>query len=350
MKVIVSEIENISEIQLHLMTTALYYGEFSTIQAMCQKSSRVALALGNKDITAIRNFAKKLVPDISLWEADRQQVYEELYQKVKQAYEEIITATPVPLAESYLREVADSALEKKKFLSAHNAYAAVNRLDKKVNELMNRGIQLLNSKEVALFDKGSSENVSQILKQAAYEFYTAIRLRMPFGLEFQYRGVEFFTTAQEGHRKYDRYVEQGESVLKEIIHFGFQYLVNNKTIAEKIISNTKNNKIKKLLLKHLTILFAGGIEQHQKFAEQYLTAVKKLKDAKTEFDYMNIQRILLGRNAGTDTTIQYLKELSSRFPISPLLIKIEHSPAGVTYLAPLMLKNTSLLEILDLDK
>jgi tetratricopeptide (TPR) repeat protein len=343
------ELTDSTRTELQLMTTGLYFGEFAAVHALLQQESRLAIAMRQKDLVALKKYATHIIGDLSALGREDEEKYDALFAHVQATYEPAITQQPIPLPDAFLEELAEVALQKGKYLSAHNTLQHLKRLDKKVNEYLTQATQALQSKIVAEFDKTTSDEALAQVEQAAQQFYHAVRLKKPLGVPFQYLGVDFFTRNIETRRKFERHVEQGESVLKEIMNFCIAYLVDDAFISDKIINSIKNNRTRKHILKQLVIQFTGGIENHQMFVNQIREAAENVRNAKTELDFMQTQRILLGRTTGSDTLVQYLKELSTRFPVSPLMIKIDHSPANVPFLAPLMLKERSLLELLELD-
>jgi len=338
-----------TRIELHLMTTALLFGEFASIYALLQPESRLAIALRQKDLAALKKMATQIIGDQGDPNPEVEEKYTTLFAHVQSAYEPAILQQPIPLPEAYLEELAEIALQQGKYLSAHNTLQYLKRLDKKINEYLTQATQSLQSKIVADFDKTSGPEATSLIGKISQQFYFAVRLKKPMGVPFQYLGVDFFTKNIEARRKYERHIEQGESVFKEIMNTCIAFLVDDPVISEKIINSIKNHHISRHILKNLALQFAGGPEQHQLFVNQIRQAVENVRNAKTELDCMQTQQILLGRTTGSDTLVQYLKELSTRFPVSPLMIKIDHSPANVPYLAPLMIKDRSLVELLELD-
>ena len=86
-----------------------------------------------------------------------------------------------------------------------------------------------------------------------------------------------------------------------------------------------------------------------KFVDNYHQAAKKLKNAKTEKDFIDIQKTLLGRGTGDNKYFQFLRELALEHPISTLLVATQSTPDGEHYIAPLILKSgVSLLEFLEI--
>lgn len=338
-----------TRIELNLMTTALFFGEFASIYALLQPESRLAIALRQKDLAALKKMATPIIGDQGDLNQEDEEKYNTLFAHVQSTFESAIVQQPIPLPEAYLEELAEIAVQQGKYLSAHNTLQYLKRLDKKVNEYLTQATQSLQSKIVAEFDRTAGAEATAVIEKAAQQFYFAVRLKKPMGVPFHYLGVDFFTKNIEARRKYERHIEQGESVFKEIMNTCIAYLVDDPVVSDKIINSIKNNHIRKHILKYLAIQFAGGPEQHQLFVEQIRQAVENVRNAKNELDYMQTQQILLGRTTGSDTLVQYLKELSTRFPVSPLMIKIEQSPANVPYLAPLMIKDRSLVELLELD-
>lgn len=344
------EINSAFDLELNLMTSALFYGEFAAIQPLLQSESRLALAIKKNDLQTMQKLTRSLLTDSSMLDEAQVQAFETLYDQIEKDYAASLKQQAMPLPESFLEKVVEAALEKQKYLTAHNILDTTKKLDKGVNELLNQTIQLLQSREVAQAEKEHSAEADRKIDDAAICFYKAIRLKYPLGLEFQYRAVEELTAHKETRRKYERYVEQGESVLKEIINACLYYLANDQAITDKILNHIKNNRVRKQFLKRFCILLTGGEEKFQAFISNFNQAREHITNAKTEYEFLRTQRILLGRTAGSETLIQYLKELATVFPISPMIMTIAATPDQVSYLSPLMLKDKMLLEILDLDK
>jgi len=343
-----NELTDVIELQLHLMTTALFLGEFSAIFPLTQKDSKLARAIDNQDILAAQQIVERLGLEPNSLEEAESDEYSTIYKQIREQYLEIIQDKPIPLPESFLREFAEVALKKNNYHSAYNALKKVKRVEKKINELINRGVQNLQSKEVQKSDKEWDSEMAAKVDLAVDEFYSALRLKFPMGMEYQYRGVQLLTTKTDSQRKYERYVEQ--LLLKEIIDFCVSYLVNDQIIAEKICRNLKSNKIRKYFLRKFSINLCGGDNNFQLFTGQHLAASNNFKKAETELDFLLTHSILLGRAAGSDTIIQYLKELATRFPISPLLIEIQKTPEGLPILTPIVVKNMTLMEFLELNQ
>jgi len=346
----ISEIDNIYELELHLMTTALFFADFSSVHYLNQKNSRLARSIQNNDILAVQKYARDLLADQDEFSPEEQKKYSDLYQSIHQKYGATIKQSPMPLPNEFISQIVDVGIQQQKYLSVHNALKELKQVEKKINELVHQGVQKLNSKQITFDEKVTTEEGQNIIKLAVEDFYHALRIKKPMGLFYQYSAVDWLMQPNESRRKYERYVEQGESVLKEIINGAVTFLIDDQTIANKIIDNLRTNKIRKYFLKQFSIQLIGGKEKYAQFVNQFLATVNHFKQAKNEIDFINTQRILLGRTTGSDKLIQQVKEIIRRFPVCPLFIKIEQSPTGSSYLAPLMLKEMSLFELLDFDK
>lgn len=348
MAIDIKELGDIATIELHLMTTAYYLGEFAAIQPLIQADSRLATAIRNQDIRGVQAMAKRLILDTGHLDENQQAEYESLLIKMKEGFENTIQNRPLPLPDSFLHDFTERALKKENFLSAHNILQSTGKLEKRVNETIHFGIQHLQSKIVADAEKELSEPAIEILNQAVKEIYSAQRLLKPWGFQFQYRVLDKLNSKDEVFRKYEKYIEQ--SLLKEILDVILGYLLDNQDLAEKIFTPLKSNKARKYFIKRLCMIQMGGKENYEKFVSQYLEGIEHLKNAQNLLDYAKAQIIFLGRSTGSDSPIQYFKEIGTRFPIAPLLLKIENSPFNTPYLAPIMLGGQSLLHFLELEK
>ncbi len=348
MAININELSDIATIELHLMTTAYYLGEFAAIQPLFQADSRLALAVQNQDLPGTQKNAIRLLLDVDTLDETEQNEYETSFQKIKEAYENTIQNRPLPLPEAFINDFIEVALKKEKFLSAHNVLQYTGKLEKKINETIHFGLQHLQTKIVADAEKELTEPAMEIIDQAIKEFYTAHRLLKPWGAQYQYRAIDILTQKDEIFHKYVKYIEQ--SLLKEILEVILGYLLDDQTTAEKILHVLKHNRARKYFIKKLSIKQMGSDENFQKFVKQYLEATEQIKTAQNVFDYSRIQITFLGRTTGSDSPIQYFKEIGTRFPIAPLLLKIENSPFNTPYLAPIMLNGQTLLHFLDLEK
>jgi len=344
----IKELSDIATIELHLMTTAYYLGEYAAIQPLVQSDSRLATAIKNQDLKGAQKMAARLILDKDSRDENQQSEYEILFQKVKEGFENVIQNRPLPLPEAFINDFIEMALKKEKYLSAHNILQSIGKLEKKVNETIHFALQQLQSKILADAEKSLSEPAIEIIDQAVQKIYTAQRLLKPWGFQFQYRAIDKLTQKDEIFRKYEKYIEQ--SLLKEILDVILSYLLDDTTIAEKILNIMKSNKARKYFIKKLCIIQMGGEANYQKFIKQYLEGIEQIKTAKNALDYTKTQRIFLGRTTGSDSPIQYFKEIGTRFPIAPLLLKIENSPFNTPYFAPIMLNDQSLLHFLELEK
>ena len=83
----IAELTDVGQIELHLMTTALYFGEFAAIQALIQQESRPAIALHQKDLAALKGHASRICVDYDSLESDEQEKYDATFQHVQATYE-----------------------------------------------------------------------------------------------------------------------------------------------------------------------------------------------------------------------------------------------------------------------
>lgn len=347
------DLTNPLEIQLKLMTTAYFYGDFSTIYPFTNHNSMIYNAVIAGDVNALSKFASKNDIEIDELSDESIEKYNQFHHQLTSNYKSQLEKNPLPLPAPYLEELADRAIELGNYSTAHSALQAINSLDKKVNEFIVKGVELLQSKEVkgseVSSDESGSDSLDERIRQVAFQFYQAIRIKEPLGHQFQYLGPNLYLENSEALRKYMKYVEL--NLIKELLEFGIQYLADDRAIAERIIKNLPSSKIKRLFLKHFAEFFSLGSENYQAFVRRYQEAVKLLKNAKEDREFLTIQKVLLGRGTGDNQYYQFLRELAVEHPISTLLVTIELTSDGTPYIAPIILKSgISLMEFLELDK
>ena len=242
--------------------------------------------------------------------------------------------------------LGERAIKFGRYRDAHSALKSSNNLDKKVNELLNQAIQILNSKSVT-DEESSTTSFEESIAKAVDLIYDAVKLKNPFGNQFQKLGNLLHYQDAESMRKYAKYLEQ--TLFKEIIEFGIKYLLDDKNIYNKVSSSLSSGKMRREFLKQLAIRFSGGKKNYQAFVENYFQAVKKLNKAKTETDFQEVQKTLLGRGTGDNKYYQYMQELSLEHPVSALLVTTKITEGNEPYIAPTILKSgKSLLDFLQL--
>jgi hypothetical protein len=185
------------------------------------------------------------------------------------------------------------------------------------------------------------------VSQAVNAVYEAVKLKNPFGGQFQDLGPDLHMKDTESMRKFIKYVEL--NLLKELIEFSISYLLDDRQIADRIIPALSSGKVRKIFLRQLAAKFSLGEERYSQFVANYQSAVEKLKTAKTEIDYFNVQKTLLGRGTGENVAHQFLRELCLEHPISAMLVLRQPTPGGNVIIAPIMLKSgVSLMDFLEL--
>ena len=345
------DLTNTTEIQLHLLTTAYFYGDFSIIHYFTNRNSPICRAATERDIHALKKFALKHEIDLDqLPDGDREK-FNQFQQKITNEYKSQLESEPLPLPEQYLEELANRAIQLKNFTSAHSTLQVNNKLDKKVNKFIVTGVQLLQSKDVKTASSASAEEIfSKNIQQAVWQFYQAIRIKNPLGNQFQYLAPDLHFTNADAMRKYAKYVEL--NLLKELIEFNIHFLVDDKSIAEKICNNLVSAKVRKTFLRYLAEQFSFGKENFQQFVSRYKEAVQSLNAAKEDKEFLKIQKILLGHGTGDNEYYQFFRELTTEHPISALLVSVLPTPGdGIPFIAPIVLKSgISLMEFLELDK
>lgn len=338
------------EIQLHLLSIAYFYGDYSIIHHFTNRNSPIFTAMTTGDIHALKKFAAKNEINFDQLSDEDKERFNQFHQKIVNEYKSQLKATSLPLPEEYLEALAARAVQLGNFATAHSALQVINKLEKKVNELLVSGVQLLQSKEVKSgSNETATEQLRQSIKQSAELFYKAIRIKKPLGNQFQYLSYNLYFNNNEALRKYYKYVEM--NLIKEIIEFSIQYLTDDKVIADKIIGSLYSGKLRKIFLRYFAEIFSLGDANYQNFIDRYKEATKLLKQAKQEEDFLDIQKTLLGRGTGDNEYYQFLRELAVDHPISTLLVTIVPTPDDIPVIAPIILKSgVSLLEFLELDK
>ena len=299
------------------------------------------------DMHALKKFAAKHEINFDRLSDEDKEKYNQFKEKIFSKYKPQLEAQPLPLPEQYFEDLADRAIQLGNFTTAHSALQVMNKLEKKVNEYVVKGIQLLQSKEMK---SSSSEAESELyVQQAADHFYNAIRIKNPLGNQFQYLATNLHFKDVDALRKYFKYVEL--NLLKEIIEFCIQYLTDDKIIANKIVENLPSAKTRKMFLRFFAEQYSFGNENYQKFVSHYKEATQLLKEAKEYSEILKLQKILLGRGTGDNEYYQFLRELATEHPISALLVAVATTSDGTPFIAPIILKSTvSLMEFLELDK
>ncbi|MDZ7264274.1 MAG: hypothetical protein ONB16_06785 [candidate division KSB1 bacterium] len=331
----------------HLLSIAYFYGDFSIPFQLMNTTSQVYLSVKKGDIVALRKFAARNWIDLERLSGEKRAELEKIYQTIIAKYAAQIQTELSPLPPEYLTELGERAILLGHYRDAHSAFKAIKGLDRKVNELVSDAIQLLKSREVAAHDKEDVDQMTEKVQQAVDRLYIAIRLKNPFGNQFQRLGPELHYEDLETFKKYIKYVEQ--SLLKEILEFGIQYLIDDHSISEKIIAALATSRARRLFLKHLAIRFSGGDQRYNQFIANYRLATEQLKKANSDKDFLEVQRILLGRGTGDNKYFQFLRELSLEHPISALLVITMRTPGGELYISPLILKSeNSLLDFLEI--
>jgi hypothetical protein len=331
----------------HLLSLSYLYGDYAIPFHLMNTSSQVALSVKKGDIAALRKFAARNWIDMSLLSDEKRETLEQIYQMIVNKYGSQIKAELAPLPAGFLTELGERAIQFGHYRDAHSVFKALKGLEKKVNELVGEAIQILKSRELNNPDADDGEIIVQKIAQAVDFTYVAIKLKNPFGNQFQKLGPQMHHDDPETYKKYLKYVEQ--TLLKEILEFGIQFLIDDRAVSEKIIPALATSKLRRLFLKHLAIRFSGGEERYAKFIENYRLATEKLIKSQAEKDYFEVQKILLGRSAGENKYFQFLRELCLEHPFSALLITTQRTPGGEYYIAPLVLKSeTSILTFLEI--
>ncbi|NOZ62249.1 MAG: hypothetical protein GXO74_11245 [Calditrichaeota bacterium] len=346
MKTDYQQIEDVHELIMHLLSISFFYGDYAIPFHINNPSSTVSLTIKKNDIAALRKFAARNWLDFDLLEENKRQELEQTYARLNEQFGEKLKAEPMPLPTEFLLDLGQRAISQGKFRDAHSAFKTANQLDQRVNQFISDAIRILQSKEVTSGD-ASSEQLEEKCADVARLVFQAVHLKNPFGNQFQELGQRLHFEDADSWRKYNKYIEQ--SLFKEIIEFGVRFLIDDKAIADKIIHALGSGKVRRQILKQLAIQFSGGKERYEKFVENYRRAAEQVKNAKTEEEYIAVQKTLLGRGTGDNEYYQFLRELSLEHPVSALLVLTVQTSEGKLFIAPQILKSgESLLDFLDL--
>lgn len=339
-------IEDPYDLVFHLLSFSYLYGDYAIPHHIMNTSSQAYLAIKKGDIAALHKFAARNWIKINRLSQDKQQELDQIYQMLVSKYGNQIKAELSPLPNQLLTELGERALQFGHYHDAHSFYKAIKELDKKVNEILGEAIQIIKSKEVNSSD--DEQLIEQKMCQAVELIYQAIKFKNPLGNQFQKLGVKLHYEDAETARKYAKHVEL--TLVKELLEFGIQYLIDDKIIAEKVINAMFTSKLKRMFLKLLAIRFSSGEELYAQFVEHYHQAIARLKEAKAEKDFIDVQKTLLGRGTGDNRYFQFLRELSLEHPVSALVVTTHPTPQGEFFISPLMLKSgESLLDFLELS-
>ena len=341
------------EFELMMLSLSYYFGDFSLIYHLTNQNSTLYRAILNDDVPAIANFYQRNTVDFEQFSDGQKNEFDKVYKEIVATYSGKLNLQKLPIPDEYLIRLGRKAIERGNFTAAHASFKIINQLDKVVNEYIVKGVERLHSKELHTLESeaipSALDQLDRYVKEAVHCFYSAIRVKDPFGNQFQYLGPDLYMKNREQLKKYYKYIET--SLLKEIIDFAIEYLVQDKVIVEKIISNLQSAKLRKLFLSHLARKFSLGDQGYDRFIAKYKESVRALKEAKTETEFLNVQRLLLGRGTGENEFYQYLRELAFEQPISTLVCAVTMTEEGTPYFAPILLKSgQSLLEYLELDK
>ena len=78
----IAELKDIPQIELHLMTTALYFGEFAAVQALLQSESRLGISLRQNDLVALKKYAGKIMVDLDSLDSEEQEKYHTVFHRL----------------------------------------------------------------------------------------------------------------------------------------------------------------------------------------------------------------------------------------------------------------------------
>ncbi len=327
----------------HLLSFSYLYGDYAIPHQLMNPNSQAYLSVKKGDIAALRKFAARNWLNIDRLSPQQQEELDQIYQMIIKRFGDQIRAQLSPLPNQLLIELGERAFAFGHYRDAHSFFKAVKELDKKVNELLERAIQLLRSKEVTAGDSDGA--IEEKIREAVEIIYPAAKLKNPFGQQFQLLGPHLHFEAIEDARKYAKYVEL--TLVKELLEFCIHFLIDDRAIADKIINALPSSRAKRILLKQLAIRLSGGEERYREFVENYHQAMALQREAKTEKDFFEVQKRLLGRGSGDNRYVQFLRELCVEHPISALLVTAQPTPKGELYICPIMLKSgESLLDFL----
>ncbi len=349
------ELNDHIEIELQILASAFFLGDYYPLHQLIDKKSRLFIAFANKKSDDIQTKSTPLIIDPDTLNEHDQEEYQKYYpgiiEDIKKKYSEDLQKTPVPPPTQFIEEFADNAIDMGKFMAASSALDYIKSLDKNIDRHLSNAIRILKSKEILALpedvDQPHSDESFNEIESAAKEFYTAIKLKHPIGPQFQYLGVDLHFHNKMLWRKYEQYISSNN--LKEIVNFSVHYLSDNASFAAKIGDSLSKGKIRKILIKKLAELFSGGAENYQNFVSRYQEAVAKLAYAEQETDFFAIQELLLGRKAKSDELLHYFKELMVQHPISALVCCIHQTPDQKQYVAPYIAHDMSLMELLELS-
>lgn len=342
------------EIELQLLASAWFLGDYYTLHQLSDRKTRLFTAFANQKTDDIKSKSAHLIIDPDKLNEHDQERYRTTYPKIlediKTKYSEELRKMPVPPPTQFIEEFADTAIHLGKFLAASAALDNIKALNKTIDRHLSNAIRLLKSKEIFVLpedvDQPESEESFSEIESAAKEFYTAIKLKNPMGPKFQYLGVELHFRNKMLWRKYEQLVTSNN--LKELVNFSINYLSDDSGFAAKISDSLSKGKIRKIFIKKLAELFSGGADNYQNFVSHYREAVEKLAHAEQESDFFAIQELLFERRAKTDEMLHYFKELMIKHPISALVCCIKQTPDQKPYVAPYMAHDISLMDILEI--
>lgn len=338
---------SILDIELNLMAAAHFWGDYSVLHPLTSKNSSLYNAFQSQDVHVVRRYAHRFDRELSGLGDDQNRQFAEILDTIAEKYRNALSGQPVPLPESYWEELAHRAVEMGNFTSAHSAWNAIQKLDKGVNHFIVKGSEVLQS--AAVRDEADHDDFVSAVAGAANSFYIATRVKNPLQHQFQYKCEAFHGSNHDIMRKYFKYIEAG--LQKEIIETGIEYLIDDSTISTRITGLLPNAKARREFLKQLAILFSRSPERYAAFIDSYQKAVQLLNNAKTEDEYKQIQRILLGRYTAENEYYQYLRELAVDHPVSTLLVHTLMIPDNKLYLVPILMKSGQpLAEYLELNR
>jgi len=334
------------ELVFHLLSISFLYGDFAIPFHLMNTSSQAYLSIKKGDIAALHKYAHRNWIKMGILSDEKQQELEQIYQMILDKYSDQIRVELSPLPESFLNELGERALKFGHYRDAHSAFKSIKSLDKKVNESVGQAIQIL--KTPSLINADNEQAIEKNITQVVDYVYQACKIKNPFGNLFQKLGPGLHYEDADSLRKYSKYVEL--TLLKELLEFAIQFLIDDRAISDKVINSLASSKLRRMFLKHLAIRFSGGQERYNEFIENYKKAVEKLKNAETETDFFEVQKILLGRGTADNRYFQFLKDLSLEHPVSALVVSTQTTPNGEYFIGPLILKSgASLLEFLEIS-
>lgn len=349
------EINDHVELELQILASAYFLGDYYPLHQLIDKKSRLFIAFANKKMDDITSKSAQLIIDPNKLSENDQEEYRKEYPRIlediKQKYYEDLRKTQVPPPAQLIEEFADNAINLGKFMAASSALEYIKALDKHIDRHLSNAMRILKSKEILALPEdvtdAHSDDSHNEIESAAKEFYTAVKLKNPTGPGFQYLGPELHFRNKMLLRKYEQYVTSNN--LKEIVNFCTHYLSDDSGFAAKISDSLSKGKIRKIFIKKLAELFSGSPEKYQDFISHYQEAVEKLGTAEKEADFFAVQEILLGSRARPDELFHSFKELMVKHPISALVCCIKQTPDQQYYVAPYLAHDMSLVELLDIS-